>query len=375
LSLQSLKLHLRNIPGWTTTRQIVVFESDDWGSVRMSGKAEFEKLLKSGLLRNDSYFIANDSLESNCDLELLFEVLKRYSDKNSINPVFTAVCVVANPDFEKIKENGFVKYEYEPFTETCRRYPFHNRVMDLRKEGIKQNLFIPEFHGREHLNVQKWMRELQSGNKALLAAFEQGVFGLSTGFNNEPVPEHLAAFDPEFSSDIPYMENLISDGVRLFESLIGRKPGYVVPPNNYGFHGIAKILRLCGIGYINSGRIQSEPLGDGKYKRQINWTGKENSLGQISLIRNCFFEPVLEESISSDPTDNCLFQIETAFRWNKPAIISTHRVNYSGLINENNRGKGLSALEKLLKKMLKKWPDLEFMSSVELGDTIRNSKS
>jgi hypothetical protein len=63
-------------------------------------------------------------------------------------------------------------------------------------------------------------------------------------------------------------------------------------------------------------------------------------------------------------------QIETAFFWNKPAIISSHRVNFCGHIDPKNREIGLSALKELLQKIVKKWPDVEFMSSVELGVLI-----
>jgi len=63
-------------------------------------------------------------------------------------------------------------------------------------------------------------------------------------------------------------------------------------------------------------------------------------------------------------------QIEAAFLWNKPAIISSHRVNFCGHIDENNRKKGLTSLKQLLDEIVKRWPDVEFMSADELGDTI-----
>ena len=65
--------------------------------------------------------------------------------------------------------------------------------------------------------------------------------------------------------------------------------------------------------------------------------------------------------------------IEIAFRWKKPAVISTHRVNYVGSIDPKNRQKGLGELKRLISLILKKWPDVEFMSSSQLGDLISNS--
>jgi hypothetical protein len=370
----NLYLHLRNIPGWTTPHKIIVFESDDWGSIRMSGKKAHEILLRSGIYVNDNPFIANDALESNSDIELLYEVLNKYKNSYGKNPVFTSICLLANPDFEKIRNNGFTHYEYEPFTRTYERYSDHDRVFALRQEGIRCRLFVPEFHGREHLNVRRWMRALQAGNKALLFAFNHGVFGLSHGFNGENIPDHLAAFDIEFPSDIEYLKDVVHSGTNLFEQIYGYRAHYFVPPNSPGNHEIEFILKECGIEYINSGRVQLEPHGNGNYSRKFNWLGKNNSYEQIYLTRNCFFEPVIDNPHAKDWVNECLKEIDIAFRWRKPAIISTHRVNYIGFINPENRAKGLKALDELLRRIINRWPEVEFITSVELGDLIRNNR-
>jgi hypothetical protein len=78
-------------------------------------------------------------------------------------------------------------------------------------------------------------------------------------------------------------------------------------------------------------------------------------------------------SVNKDWVNDCLKEIEIAFRWRKPAIISSHRVNYIGFLDPQNREKGLEQLEKLLEKMLRRWPEIEFMTSVELGDLISSS--
>jgi len=64
--------------------------------------------------------------------------------------------------------------------------------------------------------------------------------------------------------------------------------------------------------------------------------------------------------------------IDIAFRWKKPAVISSHRVNYIGRLRPENRTNGLKKLEALLQSIIAKWPDVEFMTSVELGDLITN---
>src|SRR3546814_849377 len=112
----------------------------------------------------DTRFNQYDTLESNTDMEQLFDVLLRHSDQQGRNPVITAMTNVANPDFDKIRKRKHEQYFYEPFVDTLQRYPDHDRVYNLYREGIKQRIFVPEFHGREHVHISRWMDALQGGD-------------------------------------------------------------------------------------------------------------------------------------------------------------------------------------------------------------------
>lgn len=68
--------------------------------------------------------------------------------------------------------------------------------------------------------------------------------------------------------------------------------------------------------------------------------------------------------------DECLHRIDVAFKCFRPAIISSHRLNFIGAIEPSNRDRHLSALELLLTKIVKQWPDVEFVSSDQLGHII-----
>ena len=107
-SLRSwLAPYYRNLRGWRTNRKIVVFESDDWGSIRMPSREVYEKCLKAGYPVDRNAYERFDSLESNEDLELLFETLSKFKDQHGNHPVITANCLVVNPDFKKIRESGY----------------------------------------------------------------------------------------------------------------------------------------------------------------------------------------------------------------------------------------------------------------------------
>ena len=72
-----------------------------------------------------------------------------------------------------------------------------------------------------------------------------------------------------------------------------------------------------------------------------------------------------------DAVDTCLKQIDSAFRWKQPAIISVHRVNFIGRIIENNGDLGVYMLGELISKILNNWPDVKFMTSDQLANEYR----
>lgn len=368
----ALRVNASNIPGWRTKRHIVVIESDDWGSIRMSSKDAYERMLKLGMPVDKNHYNKFDSLECNDDLEIMFETLSKFEDSTGRYPVITGVNVVANPDFEKIKENNFTEYIYEPYTETCKRYANHDKVYELWKEGIEKRLMVPIFHGREHLNAQFWMRALNAKNESTLVGFENGVTGMP-GINGIKLPGFQAAFDIETPNDLIYQKEVLKTGLNLFEELYGYKSKYFVPTNGPFNNTLEEDLNDLGVRYINTGKKQREPLGNGQYRVNTRFIGDKNQYNQIYITRNCFFEPSssgYEWPLNTDWIGNCMKEIEIAFRWNKPAVISSHRVNYIGYLHPENREKSLKQLSELLSKMLKKWPDIEFMTSSELGDLI-----
>ena len=364
-----LKKNLANIPGWQTNRKIVVIESDDWGCVRMPSREVYEKLLKEGIRVDKCPYNRYDSLASEEDLTSLFEVLVKFKDKNGNHPIITANTVVANPDFAKIQASGFLKYYYEPFTETLQRYPNHKKAFELWNQGITNKMFFPQFHGREHLNVHRWLNQLQKGTKETRYTFSLGLFGISTDITTEDRKSYMAALDFENYEEIKWQKNMLAEGIDMFERIFKYKPSSFIA-TNYTWHSeLETTLAERGIHFIQSAGYQIEPNISGiKVKR--HFIGQRNKLKQIYLTRNCIFEPSLNNNI--DSVSACIKEIKMAFFWQKPAIISSHRLNYIGFIDENNRKKNLKGLKVLLKRILHSWPDVEFFTTSNLGNIIRD---
>jgi hypothetical protein len=351
--------------------KIVVVESDDWGSIRMSSRESFEKLRQAGLnlLGGDSgRYNSFDCIESATDLEALFETLCSVKNSEGNHPVFTALSLSANPDFDLIKSNNFQTYYWEPFTKTLGKY---NRpgTIEMYGEGIRNHLFIPQFHGREHLNIAVWMRALQHKEPQTLAAFEEGIWGFKNTNTNKI--NYQAAFDLELTEDLEQQKKTIQEGLQLFETLHGYKASFFVPPNGPINNILEQTAAENGIQYMSAPKIQQEALGNGNTRKRYHYLGQQNKSKQLYITRNCFFEP---SATSKDWVSSCLAEINTAFRWHKPAVISTHRVNYTGSLDEGNRKSGLQQLNTLLTEITRKWPEVIFLSSNELGDMIKQSK-
>ena len=364
---------LINTLGWHTNRKIIVIESDDWGSIRMPSIEILTKLIQNEVKFDLNLgYDRNDTIASQSDIEHLFEILSSVKDRNN-NPAFiTANCIVANPDFGKIKASNFSTYHYELITETMSRYYSQSNPFVLWKQGLDSGLFYPQFHGREHLNVQLWLKLLQDNISGSRDAFEETVFSQSVKIPDDNRVHVLSAYDYHDESEQSFIYQSIKEGLNIFEKLFGFRSISAVAPCYVWDDFVEKCYFDEGIRYIQGGTFQNYSTYQKKQLNkngQYNYCGKKNKYGQYYIVRNCFFEPTFNPNM--DCVDECLKRINFAFRWNKPAVISTHRLNYTGTLNKKNRDVNLKNIDRLLKNIIKQWSEVEFFTSDKLGDLIR----
>lgn len=363
----SMLLLLKNIPGPRVKGKKVIIECDDWGGLRMPSKEVYQKMLKFGIPVDSYYFNQLDTLANHEDIEQLFEVLTSVKDINGSPAVMTPVVNVANPDFQKIRESGYTEYFYEPFNETLKRYYGSNMIYEKWKKGIDLGIFVPEFHGRDHLSVQHWLQRLRDGNEQLHYAFDSGFTAVPLNGIHPAINQFRAEFYLDNSDQIDFLKDSIKEGVNLFKRLFGYTPRAFAPGNGIFHPLLEKTVAETGIKYLYVNHFNPVPDRNGDIRMKYYRVGKKTAFGLTYYTRNCVFEP-------SDPDysgiDLTLKQMEAAFRLGKPAIISSHRVNFVGAIDPANRKKGLNDLKYLLNAILNRWPDIEFMST---GDFVVNS--
>jgi hypothetical protein len=351
-----LQRNFINSLGNKTKRKILVIESDDWGAIRMPNKKVYKEFLNKGIVKADDAFAKYDGLESKEDLDFLYETLRQFKDINNKPAVLTANIICANPDFKAIKESGFKKYTFEDANVTSLEQGGF-MLRDKWNEGFQQKVFHPQLHGREHVNVRRWLDKLQRDDASLKKAFEQQTF---VGDNSL-----AAAFHTFSEDDDAYYAEVIKDAIHLFYDNFGFDSKTFIAPNYTWSPQLERAFHQENILFLQGSHFQNVPMRNSMATdRRFHYFGQKNPQGILYLVRNCLFEPAISPQV--DYVDTCLRHIENAFYWNKPAIIASHRLNFVSVGGEENRDKNLKQLSTLLRTVQKKWPEVEFLSTEQL---------
>jgi hypothetical protein len=361
--------HITNSRGWRTDRKLIVIESDDWGSIRMPNKPVYHKLLQKGIRVDLCPYNKYDTLANVQDFDALFSTLEKHTDFKNNNPIITLNTNVANPNFDRIKSENFEKYYFEEFLDTLKEYYPQEDVFGMWKEGMSKGFIFPQLHGREHVNSNIWLDLIRNGNTHLLYAFELKLFGLSLITSNQIKVPYLAALIYNSEKGKKSVEKSIIEGADIFERIFDfRSKSFIAPLYTWASE-LEEVFHEAGVKYIQGAdRHKIYDFTKRSYARKHHIIGKKNQYNQIYLHRNCTFEPTILSK--KDNIKECLKNIETAFFWKKPAVISMHRLNFIGSLEESNRTQNLKQLDILLTRIMKRWNDVEFIHSSELGDLI-----
>ena len=354
--------------GWSSTHPVVVIESDDWGMVRMASKPAQERLRDKGYPVDQCPYNRFDGPESVEDLTALSETLSAYSGADGSPAVMTVNIIMANPDFERIRESGFSCYHYVTLEQGLKDSGRED-VLDAYRAAIEQGVLWPQLHGREHIAVSRWMTALRENMPGFRDAFDEGMSSVPT---DPTMSSHRDCLDWLGSAPgdqgFDHLAGSIRDAQHLFEACWGRPSESFMAPCYTWHPQLESVCAEVGIQYGQGSRVQRVPPPGqtGAIKRRRHFTGQKNAHGQRYLVRNVDLEP----SAHGD-AEQCLAkaleQTEAALRHRTPAIVSSHRLNYIGSLEPDNRDRGLDVLNRYLAAVIARWPDVVFMSSNALG--------
>lgn len=349
----------------------MVIESDDWGSLRTVDRQAKNRLKRINDESNVNPYVNFDSIAQEDDLTHLFDVLGAFKDKNGHVAKLTANTCVANPDFDKIKKAGFVSFHYQSIKDSLQTYSYKGDLFKLWTSGIDDGVFTPQLHGREHLHALMWLKELRSNQPELREAFECRAWGIPyTATNGQRRNNLQAALDLYgLEGEDEFQKNWLKDSQAIFKSTFGYESKTFIAPTYVWSNKWNPLFEEENIHGLQGIKLQYDPKYSKMpyYKKRIRYTGQKED-GIFYLTRNSFFEPSIYPQKNWE--QECLKGISEAFTNGQPAILGSHRINYIGSLSEKNRRDNLSTLRSILKNVINKWPDVEFMSSAELLEII-----
>jgi hypothetical protein len=348
--------------GWRNPVKILVIESDDWGCRRIPDRLAYETLVRRGYAVEQSA-LCLDCRESCEDVQSLFDVLDAHQDIRGRPACITGNMVMSNPDFNSIEESSFKTYHRVKLCEEKFLTSDYKRVTELLLIGFQKGMFIPQFHCLEHVRWWKWMEALQDVSSEARYLFNLGIYSLPHG-----VARDKASYDgPIYVSQAEiekYGVNLgemIKKGINAFYQVFGFMPHSTIAPNYTWNDSVEKLWVHHGIKYVQSSVVQ---LIEPPWQKRYHFLGEQSLSGLTYLVRNCNFE---QNDGGEHRLLRCLTEIGRAFRHKRPAVVCSHRLNYVGGIDVRYRNTNLHLLDRLLGEVCRRWPDVYFLSSPELG--------
>lgn len=354
---------------------LIIFESDDWGTIRMPSKFVKDKLTGINPKWVDDPYLQFDSLETDDDVCLLFNLLSKYKGADGRPPVITANCILQNPDFNAIRFNGFSQYIGQDFRASLQQNPKSNRVFSLQKQALSEGYFFPQFHGREHIHILRWLTSLQENSPLAQVAFENGMISLKSGVSFPCVNFKMDAFNPINSSNLFQIIEIAKDGLSKFEAVWGYNARTLIAPCYFWHSDMELELSRLGILGFQGLAVQKQSTLNGnpfKIRKIYHYQWEKNNSNQFYMIRNAFFEPSLNPSI--DWVSCCMKEIDKGIKNYGFATISCHRLNFMGSINPSNRDKNLFSFELLLKQIILRYPNVRFGTTVDLLNAFLEAK-
>ena len=367
LSKRRISDYVKNARGWRTSSRLVALAVDDYGSVRTASPHAWKQLESAGLAVSNQ-MDRFDAVETRDDLAALFEVLGAVRDSKERPAVFTAYTLSANPDFEQIRADG-KRYHFETvprtFEQLAAEQPTaYGGAWSLWQEGMAKGLIRPQFHGREHYNIELLEKKLAAQAWDLLTNLECSSMAGIGRETTMPGVGFTEAFGLHDKASLSAHRQILEDGLNLFEQVWGFRSETFTPPAQKLHPSLYPVAEAGGVVSIDKPLRCVRPMGDGTSQREVNRSGRQKGQGHVTVVRNVVFEPC--KDMGFEPVSRALEQVQAAFFWGRPAIISSHRVNFGGHLDEANRMRGLDALRRLLESIVARWPEVEFVSVDQL---------
>jgi hypothetical protein len=323
----------------------VVLESDDWGLCAwVPDDRAFRALATLPAFRTEAGLrYGRSTLETADDVRLLAAELIEWRGGDGFPPVWQANTIVANPDYARMRPPLF-EFEELPL---CVHPDLPSRwarpgLWDALRRAEGDGVWWAELHGLHHLPEAAWLGALRRGESDARRACEQ----------SSPIGRAVEA-SGEYDASEPraLRARNVRRAVQAFRTLFGRAPTSFCPPDyrfDDWFEGEAASIGLTTI------QGKAEQAGRGWAPLRRRWFGlrfPHHDGIRFHMPPRIAFEP---EGMAQPKTprgiEAAMRGIHAAWARGRPAIVSTHRMNYAHMLPAHNRA-SREALRELLRRL------------------------
>ena len=324
----------------------IIIESDDWGLER-APSADSIKWLKKKYGSEKLSRWSFDSLETDEDLSVLYEVLEKHKSGFEYPPVITANFITHNIDYSNKNELKFISLS-NGFGNADKK------IKILYDTGIENKFIFPQLHGFSHYNITSLEKYFLSDEGK--EAFSENYFtAVST------IKGSFKFLQGELSNSNKELVK-IKAGADEFRNYFGFNSATIIPPTFIFDPGVTNILKMIDLKLIQSSNrlVTSE-------NRRIRFPYFQKRKGMYWSVRNCRLDPHEDYNFFHG---QCIDSMRNAFENQIPAVIDFHRVNFAGTFAPEYRERSLRELDLLLSETKKRWPEAKFIHTQKLNEIL-----
>jgi hypothetical protein len=309
---------------------VMIVESDDWGAGPVEAQASA--------------------------LDRLVEVLSLYRDQDGRHPVMTLALVLAVADGPAIRRDG--QYHRRVLDD-----PLFDPVRQAIERGRAAGVFALQLHGLEHY----WPAALLSA-----AEMDERVHTwLTSPSRTEELPSSLQSRWVDASS-LPSrplseveIQQATAEEVAVYERVVGHLPRVVVPPTFVWDERVERAWAARGVEFVVTPGLRNACWDAEGRPSCTAGSIRNGERGKCVtyIVRNDYFEP--EKGHTSGEG---LTALQRRFEQGRPCLLETHRSNFIGREAEGSNAE----LHRLIAQALRMYPDLRFMSTLELARAMRD---
>jgi len=323
----------------------VVLESDDWGLCAWVPDEQAHRALtgQPAFRSAAGQRYGRSTLESAQDVHALERLLLEFRGGDGLPPVWQANTIVAAPRWERLEPPLF-RVDELPLAE-LESVPERWQRPGLAAAwaaAIERGVWWPELHGLHHLPETAWLHALRRGQHDARLAHE----------HLSPICEAVESsgeYDPAEPREV--RARVLRAALERFTARFGRAPSSFCPPDYRFDDWLEAEAESLGLTTLQG---RPERAGDPLLALRRRWQGvrfPQFSGARFYLPPRITFEPRGEaEAPGRVGVEAAHRAAREAWRAGRPAIVSTHRLNYAHLDPEWS-GAGRTALGELLGRL------------------------